>query len=136
MREWQVVTVALAPSSSCAIGLPKRFERPITTASAPSSCAPTLSSSSITPLGVHGRRPGRPSASSPAESVVSPSTSLPTSTRPVIFTPSRWSGSGSWTMIPLTAGSALSSSIAPITASSVASASIRTPNERIPISSH
>ena len=40
MREWQIVTVALAPSSSWAIGLPKRFERPITTASAPSSAAP------------------------------------------------------------------------------------------------
>ena len=68
VREWHVVTVAFAPSSSAAIGLPNRFERPITTASAPSSCAPTLSSSSITPLGVHGRRPGRPSASSPADS--------------------------------------------------------------------
>ena len=28
VREWQIVTVALAPSRSWAIGLPKRFERP------------------------------------------------------------------------------------------------------------
>ena len=77
VREWQIVTVALAPSRSWAIGLPNRFERPTTTASAPSSCAPASSSSSITPVGVHGRRPSRPSASSPALIGVSPSTSLP-----------------------------------------------------------
>ena len=81
MREWQIVTVALAPSSSWAIGLPKRFERPTTTASAPSSCAPASSSRSITPVGVHGRSPARPSASRPALTGVSPSTSLPGSMR-------------------------------------------------------
>ncbi len=37
MREWQTVTVALRASSICATGLPTRSERPITTASAPSS---------------------------------------------------------------------------------------------------
>ena len=52
------VTVAFSASSSCAIGLPNRFERPTTTASAPSSVASTLSSSSSTPSGVHGRSPG------------------------------------------------------------------------------
>ena len=76
MREWHIVTVALAPSSSCAIGLPKRFERPMTTASAPSSCAPATSSRCMTPDGVQGRSPSRPSASSPALTGVSPSTSL------------------------------------------------------------
>ncbi len=35
VREWHVVTVAFSASSSCAIGLPNRFERPTTTASAP-----------------------------------------------------------------------------------------------------
>ena len=60
VREWQIVTVALAPSSSWAIGLPKRFERPMTTASAPSSCAPASSSRIITPAGVHGRSPVAP----------------------------------------------------------------------------
>ena len=39
-------------------------------------------------------------------------------------------------MIPLTAGSALSPSIAAITSASLAFASMRTPNERMPISSH
>ena len=33
--EWATVTVALSPISSCAIGLPTMFERPITTASSP-----------------------------------------------------------------------------------------------------
>ena len=61
MREWHTVTVAFSASSSCAIGLPNRFERPTTTASAPSSSTPAWASSSITPAGVHGRRPGRPS---------------------------------------------------------------------------
>ena len=37
VREWRVVTVALACSSSAEIGLPTRSERPTTTASAPSS---------------------------------------------------------------------------------------------------
>src|SRR5436190_459015 len=76
VREWQVVTVALDFSSSCAIGLPNRFERPITTASAPSSCAPASSSRIITPSGVLGRSPSRPSARYPAERGVRPSTSL------------------------------------------------------------
>ncbi len=40
VREWHTVTVAFCASSSCAIGLPNRFERPTTTASAPSSCTP------------------------------------------------------------------------------------------------
>ena len=68
--------MALAASSSAATGLPTRSERPTTTASAPSSATSWRRSSSITPAGVHGRRPGRPLASSPAEIGVSPSTSL------------------------------------------------------------
>ena len=68
------------PSSSWAIGLPNRFERPTTTASAPSSTTPVFASSSITPSGVHDRSPGRPSASSPALTGVRPSTSLSGST--------------------------------------------------------
>ena len=35
MREWQIVTVAFACSSSCAVGLPTISLRPTTTASAP-----------------------------------------------------------------------------------------------------
>ena len=35
VRECAIVTVQLSRSSSCAIGLPTMFERPITTASSP-----------------------------------------------------------------------------------------------------
>ena len=42
VREWQCVTVALAPSSSCASGLPTRIERPSTTARRPSARTPGL----------------------------------------------------------------------------------------------
>ena len=59
MREWQTVTVALAASSRRATGTPTSFERPTTTASAPSSSTPSWRSSSITPAGVQGTRPGR-----------------------------------------------------------------------------
>ena len=68
--------MALAASSSAESGLPTRSERPTTTASAPSSATSWRRSISITPAGVHGRRPGRPLASSPAEIGVRPSTSL------------------------------------------------------------
>ena len=40
LRVWHIVTVAFRASSNCASGLPTRRERPITTASAPSSFAP------------------------------------------------------------------------------------------------
>ena len=76
VREWQTVTVAFSPSSSAASGRPTRIERPRTTASAPSSSVPAWRSSSTTPRGVHGTRPGRPWASSPALVAVRPSTSL------------------------------------------------------------
>ena len=59
--------------------------------------------------GCTGAGPRGPSASSPALIGVRPSTSLPGATRPVSSTPSRCPGTGSWTRIPLTLGSALSS---------------------------
>ena len=68
--------MAFASSSSWAIGLPNRLERPTTTASAPSSGTSASDSSSITPNGVHGRRPGRPIDSSPTLTGVRPSTSF------------------------------------------------------------
>ena len=37
VREWAMVTVQLSRSRSCAIGLPTRFDRPITTAFSPES---------------------------------------------------------------------------------------------------
>ena len=106
MREWQVVTVALAASSSAASGLPTRSERPTTTASAPSSSTSWRRSSSITPVGVHGRRPGRPLASRPAEIGVRPSTSLrPGRSARSSAAPSTCGGVGSWSRMPETAGS-------------------------------
>ena len=46
------------------------------------------------PEGVHGRSPGRPLASRPADTGVSPSTSLPASMSVVRCEPLMWSGSG------------------------------------------
>ena len=57
VREWQVVTVALAASSIAEIGLPTRSERPTTTASAPSSVTSWRRSSSM-----HAARRARPQA--------------------------------------------------------------------------
>ena len=65
VREWQIVTVAFSASSSCAIGLPNRFERPTTTASAPSSSTPALASSSITPARRAGAQAGAPEREQP-----------------------------------------------------------------------
>ena len=107
MREWQCVTVAFAPSSSCAIGLPTRIERPSTTARAPDSSTPASSSSRITPAGVHGTiASSRPCISRPAFAVVSPSTSLAGSISEMNSSWSRWSGSGSWSRMPSTRSSA------------------------------
>ncbi len=88
----------------------------------------------MTPAGVHGRRPGRPSARRPADTTVSPSTSLSGSTRPVSSTPSRWSGTGSCTIMPLHSGSALRRSISSATCSWVASAGSRWSKEAMPAS--
>ena len=65
MREWHIVTVAFAISSRRATGTPTSFERPTTTACAPSSSTPSWASSSITPAGVQETSPGMPCASRP-----------------------------------------------------------------------
>ena len=57
VREWQTVTVASALTRRLAIGRPTRIERPITTASAPSSSTPDRSRISTTPAGVQGISP-------------------------------------------------------------------------------
>ena len=81
VRECAIVTVQLSASSSCAIGLPTMFERPITTASRPDR-SPSRSLSSIRqPSGVHGTKPCRPVASRPALTGWKPSTSLSGSIR-------------------------------------------------------
>ncbi len=108
VREWHWVTVALAASSSAATGLPTSFERPSTTASAPVSSTPAERSSSMTPAGVHGTRPSRPCISRPALSGVRPSTSFSGSISWVIASPSIWSGTGSWSRMPLTPSSSFS----------------------------
>ena len=101
--------MALAASSSAASGLPTRSERPTTTASAPSSATSWRRSSSITPAGVHGRSPGRPLASRPAETGVRPSTSLAGRSARSAPPPSTCGGVGSWSRMPETRGSSLSS---------------------------
>ncbi len=63
---------AAAAPSACRTGSSARRRPPRRPPARRRRCA----SSSITPGGVHGRRPGRPSASSPALTGVSPSTSL------------------------------------------------------------
>jgi len=110
VREWHIVTVAFAISSRRATGTPTSFERPTTTAWAPSSSTPSWASSSITPAGVHGVRPGVPWASRPALTGVRPSTSFSGSMIATIRSESRWSGSGIWTRIPSTSSSAFNSS--------------------------
>ncbi len=75
-REWAMVTVQSAASSSWAIGLPIRFERPITTARLPDRSPTTSLSSTMQPAGVHEVRAGRPLARRPALVTVRPSTSL------------------------------------------------------------
>ena len=110
VREWQIVTVAFSASSSCAIGLPNRFERPTTTASAPSSSTPVsreqLHHARAACTGA--ARAGR-ATSRPALTGVSPSTSLSgidhrRQRRPVEVRRAR----GSCSRMPLTARSALS----------------------------
>ena len=136
MREWHTVTVAFSASSSEATGLPTRSLRPTTTACAPSSGVSYRRSSSITPNGVADTRPSRPWTSRPAFVGVSPSTSFAGSTADVARAASRWPGSGSWTMIPLTAGSAFSSLTTASSSSWPASSGSSRPIEAMPTSAH
>lgn len=76
LREWAIVTVQSAASSSWAIGLPMRFERPMTTACLPVRSPSASLSSIMQPTGVQEVRAGRPLARRPALITVRPSTSL------------------------------------------------------------
>ena len=78
VREWQTVTVALRASKSNAAGMPTIFERPMTTAFAPSILTPACSSRYIHPYGVQGTNSGsRPfCARRPIFSGENPSTSF------------------------------------------------------------
>ena len=86
------------------------------------------------PDGVHGRSPGRPLASSPADTGVRPSTSLAGSISQVRPLPSIWPGVGSWSRIPDTRGSSLSSASRRSTSSCGVSAASRWSNPTIPTS--
>ena len=100
VREWQMVTVALRPKSSRAVGRPTMVLRPTTTARAPSSGTPAWSSRASTPAGVHGTRYGRPDARRPTLTGWKPSTSLRGSMRSRNSSAARWPGSGSCSRMP------------------------------------
>ena len=76
VREWAMVTVQSACSSSCATGRPTSTERPSTTARLPDRSPSASRSRIMQPSGVQGRSAGRPLASRPALISVRPSTSL------------------------------------------------------------
>ncbi len=135
MRECATVTVALREVSSSAMGLPTIRLRPTTTASAPSSSTPARSSSHMIPAGVHGTEPGSPRIRRPRLIGEKPSTSLSGWMRFAIATSESWSGTGSCTSIPSTAGSALSSSMRASSSSWVVSAGSTTRRETMPASS-
>src|SRR4030065_368892 len=58
--EWQIVTVAFSLTSRSAAGMPTMFERPTTTALAPSSLAPAFLRRTMHPAGVQGTNNGSP----------------------------------------------------------------------------
>src|SRR5436190_6702820 len=113
VREWPMVTVQSARSSSCATGRPTRVERPITTACLPLN-DPSVSASSIEqPSGVQGtgKSSGAPEAIEPSRPTFigwKPSTSLSGSTARRMSAVTMGLGSGSWTRMPCTAGSLFS----------------------------
>ena len=131
---WQTVTVALACSSSRAIGLPTVLLRPITTACLPLIGTPVLSISFMQPEGVHGRKPGRPAIRSPALCTEYPSTSLAVEMRSITFCGSMCFGSGIWTRMPWMVGSALSASRRAISSASDSVASYFSSTECTPAS--
>ena len=135
VRLWAMVTVQFSARSSCATGLPTSTERPITTASLPER-SPSNSLASIRqPSGVQGTRPGKPEASRPALIGVSPSTSLSGSMLSITAFSSSPPGSGNWTRMPSTAGSALSASTSAMRSACAVSAGSLCSKLAIPASS-
>ncbi len=108
LRLWARVTVALSPRRSWAMGLPTMFERPTTTASAPERSPRWSRSISRQPSGVQGAMAFCPVARRPTLAMVKPSTSLAGSMASMTASARIWAGSGSWTRMPCTAGSAFS----------------------------
>mmetsp|Transcript_3769 Transcript_3769/g.7011 ORF Transcript_3769/g.7011 Transcript_3769/m.7011 type:complete len:213 (-) Transcript_3769:19-657(-) len=122
VREWAMVTVQLSANKSCPIGLPKRLERPITTASLPERLSNSARSNMRQPSGVQLTSASPPVANSPALVTLSPSTSFAGSIRATVRRSSRWSGTGNWHRIPCTDGSAFNLSISAKRSSSEVSA--------------
>ena len=130
-----MVTVAWRCSNSIAIGFPTMSLRPITTARRPASATPLRSSSSMTPDGVQGARPGVCCTSRPTFSGWNPSTSFAGS----IASKMRRSasspipaGSGDCTRMPSTSGSALKASTTRSASSNAADAGRRSSAVPIP----
>jgi hypothetical protein len=111
VAEWQIVTVQRAINSSSAIGRPTMVDCPITTACLPTRSSPVSARSRMQPQGVQGRKVGRLSTSRPMLIGWNPSTSFAGSMRSVTRSGSMCGGSGSWTRIPDTVGSAFRRSI-------------------------
>ena len=134
VRLWATVTVQLSPSRSSAIGLPTMFDRPMTTAFLPARSPSSARSNLRQPSGVQGTNPSSPVASRPALIGWKPSTSLSGSMRVMTWAASMWRGSGSWTRMPSTAGSALSRSTSASRSASLVSAASRCSKLSIPAS--
>ena len=135
VAEWQIVTVQRAIRSSSAIGRPTMFDWPMTTACLPARSSPVSFSSRMQPHGVHGRSTGILRTSRPTLYGWKPSTSFCGSMRSVTFSASMCFGSGSWTRIPLTAGSAFRRSISASSSASEAAAGRSKANDRMPTAS-
>ena len=133
---WQRVTVALAPGaladSSTARGRPTSRPRPTMTAWLPSTGTRSRRSSSTMPMAVQGANRGSPRSSRPSFSGCSPSTSLAGSMASWTSTGSSPAGSGSWTRMPWTPSSALSSATAASTSFWEASAGSSTRRDPMP----
>ncbi len=110
---WHSVTVAFSSRrvSSRPSGRPTVTPRPTTQTRALRVSMPCRRSSSTMPRGVHGSGPSNPRTSRPRFVGCSPSASLSGSTSSRNSCASRVSGSGSWTMKPVHAGSAFSATI-------------------------
>ena len=109
VRRWAMVTVQLSPSSSCAIGLPTMFERPITTASCAGEVAELgLEQHAGSRAACRGRSRGKPDREPAGIDRVEAVDVLVGVDRVMTALASICAGSGSWTRMPSTARSALS----------------------------
>ena len=99
-----MVTVALACSSSTAMGLPTMSLRPTTTARLPATGIWYCFKSSMMPEGVQGRGPGRPATRFPTFMGWNPSTSFCGATASSTRRESTCGGRGNCTRMPSISG--------------------------------